>query len=194
MSTPTTPLTASSQPQTPVKYSAVAAIARYQRFQRFIFALTFVSYALLHLARKTYANMKMKLESEAAFDATFLSVMDTAFMLFYALGSFISGVLGEYVSAPLIVTISLFVSGVCVFIFASCIWMDIEFSHNELIRTALPLVSRAMRLRFSFCFSYGFLLSFVVEKFLWAFHGLFQSICGPATTSIMSNWFGYRNR
>lgn len=84
--------------------------------------------------------MKMKLQSEAAFDPTFLSVMDTTFMLFYAIGSFFSGALGDLFPAPFIVAVVLIGTSLCMFIFAILVSFDVEKSGNELLRTFTPLV------------------------------------------------------
>lgn len=74
----------------------VLAFNKYRDYRSRIYMYTFISYGILHLTRKCYTNMKVKLEKEADFDPTFLSVMDTVFMLFYAIGSFFSGALGTY--------------------------------------------------------------------------------------------------
>jgi sugar phosphate permease len=122
------------------KRSAVNKMAVFQRHQTEIYLFTFLAYGVLHLSRKTYANLKVKLEANAMFDPTFLSVMDTTFMLFYAIGSFFSGALGDFLSAPKIVAIGLIGSGICVLLLAVCVWVKIETSKDEFWRTFTPLV------------------------------------------------------
>lgn len=88
--------------------------------------------------------MKVALEQNASFDPVFLSIMDTVFMLFYAIGSFFAGILGTIFSGPLIVSIGLFGTSFCMIAFAILIWCDVENSNSEFLRTFLPLVSRQL--------------------------------------------------
>ena len=48
---------------------------QYTKYQSRIYFITFVSYGLLHLSRKCYVNLKVKLETDAHLDSTFLSVL-----------------------------------------------------------------------------------------------------------------------
>ena len=59
-----------------------------------IFFVTFVNYAMSHISRKCYTNVKMDLV-KAGVDKIILSQMDMGFMFTYAIGSFISGRLGD---------------------------------------------------------------------------------------------------
>lgn len=127
-------------PVTQYRYSVLKSYEKYQQYRTLIYVYTFLSYGILHLNRKSYTNMKMKLQSEAAFDATFLSVMDTTFMLFYAIGSFFSGALGDLFPAPFIVAVGLIGTSICMFTFALLVSFDVEKSGNELLRTFTPLV------------------------------------------------------
>jgi sugar phosphate permease len=129
-------------PVTEYRYSVLKSYEKYQHYRTLIYIYTFLSYGILHLNRKSYTNMKMKLQSDAAFDPTFLSVMDTTFMLFYAIGSFFSGTLGDLLSAPLIVSAGLIGASLCMFFFAILVSLDVERSGNELLRTFTPLVSK----------------------------------------------------
>jgi sugar phosphate permease len=119
------------------------AYGKYDQLRSKVFMYTFISYSMIHLLRKSYSNMKMKLESEASFDPTFLSVIDTVFMLFYAIGSFFSGSLGEILSSSTIVSVSLIGSGFSVLLFAILVSLQIEHSENEILRTFIPIVRSA---------------------------------------------------
>lgn len=123
------------------RYSVLQSYEKYQRYRTRIYICTFISYALLHLNRKSYTNMKIKLQADASFDPTFLSVMDTVFMLFYAIGSFFSGLIGDWLSGPFIVAFGLIGSSLCMLSFAFLVSVDIEKSENEILRTFTPLVS-----------------------------------------------------
>ena len=129
--------------------SILQAYGKYDQFRSKVFMYTFISYSMIHLLRKSYSNMKMKLESDASFDPTFLSVMDTVFMLFYAIGSFFSGSLGEHLSSSTIVSVSLVGSGISVLFFAILVSLQIEDSDNEILRTFIPIVSSANLILFN---------------------------------------------
>ena len=68
--------------------------AKMASWQRTIFFVTFVNYAMAHFSRKCYTNVKTDLVA-AGVDKIILSQMDMAFMFTYAIGSFISGRLGD---------------------------------------------------------------------------------------------------
>ena len=68
--------------------------AAMQHWRKRIFMITFVNYAMAHVARKCYTNVKTDLV-EAGVDKIILSQMDMSFMFTYAIGSFISGRLGD---------------------------------------------------------------------------------------------------
>jgi len=143
---------------------------RYKRSQSQVFYITFVSYGLLHLSRKSYTCLKVQLQEDAHYDPALLSIMDTMFMLFYSIGSFQSGSVGALYQYPAIVAIGLFGSSLCVLLLAISVWARLEEQlENPILR-------------------YGFPVS------IWMLHGLMQSTGGPANTAIMSNWFGYANR
>jgi sugar phosphate permease len=95
--------------------------------------------------------------------------VETAFMLFYAFGSFSAGALGDVYTAPTIIAAGLIGSGICVMLLVLFIWSDIANTSTTSIAQLLPLG-------------------------VWLIHGLMQSTGGPANTSIMSNWFGSKNR
>ena len=73
---------------------SAAAEAKMSRWRGVIFMVTFVNYAMAHFSRKCYTNVKTDLV-EAGVDKIILSQMDMAFMFTYAIGSFISGRLGD---------------------------------------------------------------------------------------------------
>lgn len=49
--------------------------ALYFSLRNRVYYFTFIAYGMLHLSRKCYTNLKIKLEQEAGFDAISLSVM-----------------------------------------------------------------------------------------------------------------------
>uniref|UniRef100_A0A8C7E4Y0 Major facilitator superfamily (MFS) profile domain-containing protein n=1 Tax=Naja naja TaxID=35670 RepID=A0A8C7E4Y0_NAJNA len=79
-----------------------------------VFLLTFFSYSLLHASRKTFSNVKVSISSQwtpscfndslwnsshlfpNAEEATlFLGTLDTIFLFSYAVGLFVSGIIGD---------------------------------------------------------------------------------------------------
>ena len=139
------------------------------KYRNIVYFVSFMAYAMSHFSRKSYTNVKVQLKGEAGLDPILLSQMDTAFMFFYAIGSFFSGKLGDTYHAPTVVAIGLFGSSLCLF----AIIAGIE---NDIGHSAVAGLSRF------------FFLS------VWLVHGLFQSTGGPVNTAIMGNWFGAKNR
>ena len=81
-------------------------------WQRWVFFATFVNYALAHWTRKCYTNVKTDLV-HAGVDKIILSQMDMAFMFTYAIGSFISGRLGDTFPQNVIIGVGLLGSTLC---------------------------------------------------------------------------------
>lgn len=90
------------------------------KYRNIVYYLTFIAYAMSHFSRKSYTNVKIQMKSQASMDPILLSQMDTAFMFFYAIGSFFSGRLGDTFHAPTIIGFGLIGSAACVFF--TCFW------------------------------------------------------------------------
>ena len=82
------------------------------KWQKLVFAITFLNYAMAHFSRKCYTNVKTDLIS-AGVDKIILSQMDTAFMFTYAIGSFISGRLGDTFPQNVVIGVGLLGSTLC---------------------------------------------------------------------------------
>ena len=67
-------------------------------------------------------------------------MMDTVFMLFYAIGSFFSGSLAEYLQSSKIVALGLLGSGICVLLLVSFIMTNFRYSSSSSTFYAIPLV------------------------------------------------------
>ncbi|XP_052283911.1 sugar phosphate exchanger 3-like isoform X3 [Dreissena polymorpha] len=115
------------------------------------FILTFSSYALFHATRKTFSNVKSTISSEwsstpgnethcnkpdklwtahhmygKSDDAeTYLGVLDAVFMIAYAVGLYISGVLGDRYELRKVLSIGMCSTAVMVFVFG-CVF---EWTH-----------------------------------------------------------------
>ncbi|KAL3926718.1 MAG: hypothetical protein SGPRY_003172 [Prymnesium sp.] len=136
-------------------------------WQRIVFFVTFVNYAMAHFSRKCYTNVKTDLV-EAGVDKIILSQMDMAFMFTYAIGSFVSGRLGDMFPQNVVIGVGLLGSTLC-------LGMIIFFLATDVVHTN---------------YEFGFFL-FVFAQFV---HGLFQSTGGPVNTSVMGNWFPKKGR
>lgn len=124
------------------------------KYRNLVYFLTFLAYAMSHYSRKSYTNVKVQMKGQAGMDPILLSQMDTAFMFFYAIGSYFSGRLGDMFHAPTIIGYGLIGSACCVFLLVFGITED--FTRSNSVTFA----------------SFYFLTT-------WTIHGLFQSTGGP---------------
>ena len=70
-------------------------LRRLKSYQWWAYFVTFGAYFMAHFSRKCYSTVKPQLKSEAGLTQETLSEMDSVFMFTYAIGSFISGRLGD---------------------------------------------------------------------------------------------------
>ncbi|XP_060562430.1 sugar phosphate exchanger 3-like [Ruditapes philippinarum] len=115
------------------------------------FILTFISYAFFHATRKTFSNVKSTISSEwsatpgnatlvnkpdnlwndhhmfaSAKDAeTYLGILDAVFMVSYAVGLYISGIIGDRFELRKVLSLGMCSSAVSVLVFGSVL----EWSH-----------------------------------------------------------------
>jgi len=153
------------------------------------FVLTFVSYSMLHAARKIFSNVKSTIAEEWSLpanysinptkpddlwnqtrlykspdDATiFLGVLDAVFMFSYSAGLFISGIIGDRFDLRIVLSVGMIVTAIVNFLFAVVSeWLHIY---------SIP---------WYVCF--------------WILNGLAQSTGWPCVVAIMGNWFGKEGR
>ncbi|KAI0225787.1 Sugar phosphate exchanger 3 [Lamellibrachia satsuma] len=111
-----------------------------------VFVLTFMGYAFFHATRKTFSNVKVILKAEWTpsfhndsfnetkpddtwnshhlFESTkvaedFLGVLDTVFMFAYAVGLYISGIVGDRLDMRKVLAFGMCGSALCVFLFGT---------------------------------------------------------------------------
>lgn len=109
-----------------------------------VFLLTFFSYSLLHASRKTFSNVKVSISKQwtpdafntsidlpaeiwssnrlfpSTEDATlFLGTLDTVFLFSYAVGLFISGIIGDRLNLRWVLSFGMCSSA---FVPRSCLW------------------------------------------------------------------------
>ena len=65
------------------------------RHQIQVFVITFMCVVSLHGARESWYMIKHEVHQELGFSSTFLGTIDTTFLLFYSMGYYCSGVLGD---------------------------------------------------------------------------------------------------
>uniref|UniRef100_A0A8C6Y8X1 Sugar phosphate exchanger 3 n=1 Tax=Naja naja TaxID=35670 RepID=A0A8C6Y8X1_NAJNA len=98
-----------------------------------VFLLTFFSYSLLHASRKTFSNVKVSISSQwtpllwnsshlfpNAEEATlFLGTLDTIFLFSYAVGLFVSGIIGDRLNMRWVLAFGMCSSALVVFVFGT---------------------------------------------------------------------------
>jgi len=129
-----------------------------------IFIGTFLSYVSLHAARQAFANVKPYMEDSYKCTNLFLGSLDTTFMLCYAAGLYISGMIGDRVNASYALSCGLLLTGGLVSIFGTLHSWNIT------------------------CVRHG--LSMAIFYIVWVFNGFVQSMGWPTSVKIMGNWFG----
>ncbi|XP_078676922.1 sugar phosphate exchanger 3-like [Branchiostoma floridae x Branchiostoma belcheri] len=118
--------------------------SKYTIYHVFVFLLTFFSYAFFHATRKTFSNIKTTISSEWTpqfcnatepclqpekiwmdrhlFDSSsdaepFLGWLDSTFLISYAVGLYISGILGDRFDMRKVLSLGMCLSAVVVFVF-----------------------------------------------------------------------------
>lgn len=81
---------------------------------------------MAHFSRKCYSTVKPQLKTEAGLNQNILSEMDSVFMATYAIGSFVSGRLGDTYRPTTIVALGLLGSGICLFAMTIGILFEFE--------------------------------------------------------------------
>ena len=127
--------------------------------QIWIFAITFMLYAAVHAARKTIGSVANPLES-FGYTSSFISYMNSAFMMSYAIGMVFTGTLGDKFKPTVVLLIS------CLLSAAIC--------------TVFGLMSPTLT---------GTSMWYLYIIF-WVINGVAQSCVWPAEVKLMSNWFG----
>ncbi|CAG5121248.1 unnamed protein product, partial [Candidula unifasciata] len=167
------------------------AITRLDSHRCAVFLLTFFSYAFFHANRKAFSNVKASTakvwtpsihneslpairpnkiwNSHNLFDSAesaehFEGVLDTSFMLAYALGLYLNGYVGDRkVYEKVLFDLGMAGCSVEVFIFGCvCEWAEY---YNEYFYV-----------------------------FIWVINGLLQSTGWPVVVACMGNWFGQSSR
>jgi OPA family sugar phosphate sensor protein UhpC-like MFS transporter len=88
-----------------------------RRMQARVFALTGAGYALYYFTRKNFSVVKKTLETEAGLSRSALGNIDTGFLVAYALGQFVWGILGDRSGPKRLLVLGLAGSAACAFAF-----------------------------------------------------------------------------
>ncbi|MBI5162012.1 MAG: MFS transporter [Micrococcales bacterium] len=120
-----------------------------QRTTRYgVFGLTWVSYATYYLARKGFGVTKARIETRLGVSPGWLATIDTAYLIAYAAGQFVSGVFGDRVGARRLVGWGMLGSAVACALFGSAsgaLVMLLAFAANGLFQsTGWPGNTKAM--------------------------------------------------
>jgi sugar phosphate permease len=91
---------------------SAATLARYRRLRIQTFALTWTAYASYYLCRKNLSVAKKALKDEHGLSNADLGTIDTGYLVAYAAGQFVSGVLGDRIGGKKLVGYGLILTGV----------------------------------------------------------------------------------
>lgn len=133
--------------------SCCASLSQYTHHHLVVFLLTFFSYVLLHASRKTFSNVKVSIsaqwtpsilnDSSPAFSpgetwqenrlfedekqaTLFLGILDSIFLFSYAVGLYLSGVIGDRVNLRYVLCFGLCGSAAVEFVFGTLTeWLHI---------------------------------------------------------------------
>ncbi|XP_075414851.1 sugar phosphate exchanger 3 [Tenrec ecaudatus] len=119
-------------------------LSRFSHHHVVVFLLTFFSYSLLHASRKTFSNVKVSISKQwtpTAFNKSaelpaelwssnhlfpdaegatlFLGTLDTIFLFSYAVGLFISGIVGDRLNLRCVLSFGMCSSALVVFVFGT---------------------------------------------------------------------------
>lgn len=128
----------------PGMFQRGALLTRFSHHHVVVFLLTFFSYSLLHASRKTFSNVKVSISKEwtpsawntsaelpvetwssnqlfpSTEEATlFLGTLDTIFLFSYAVGLFISGIIGDRLNLRWVLSFGMCSSALVVFVFGT---------------------------------------------------------------------------
>ncbi|KAM4676310.1 sugar phosphate exchanger 3 [Discoglossus pictus] len=121
-------------------------LSQYTHHHLVVFLLTFFSYALLHASRKSFSNVKVSISNQwtpsnlntsvfilepnktwnddplfpdAASATLFLGLLDTIFLFSYAVGLFVSGIVGDRLNMRWVLTFGMCSSALVMFVFGT---------------------------------------------------------------------------
>ncbi|XP_008582976.1 PREDICTED: sugar phosphate exchanger 3 isoform X2 [Galeopterus variegatus] len=119
-------------------------LSQFSQHHVVVFLLTFFSYSLLHASRKTFSNVKVSISEQwtpSAFNTSaglaveiwscnhlfpsveeatlFLGTLDTIFLFSYAVGLFISGIIGDRLNLRWVLSFGMCSSALVVFVFGT---------------------------------------------------------------------------
>ena len=118
------------------------------RRRNLVWGCTWLAYASYYLGRKGFSAAKRPLEQAGLLNLGMLGAIDTLYLAAYALGQFVSGVLGDRVGARRLIGFGLLASAALCAAFgsvSSAVWFAALFTLNGLAQaTGWPGTTRAM--------------------------------------------------
>ncbi|KAM9650478.1 sugar phosphate exchanger 3 isoform 1-T3 [Trichechus inunguis] len=185
-------------------------VSRFSHHHVVVFLLTFFSYSLLHASRKTFSNVKVSISKQwtptafntsaelpmeiwssnhlfpSAEEATlFLGTLDTIFLFSYAVGLFISGIIGDRLNLRGVLSFGMCSSALVVCGRASENRCTVR---SEAARELLEVFVFGTLTEWLHFYNRWFYCS------LWIVNGLLQSTGWPCVVAVMGNWFGKAGR
>ncbi|XP_045244182.2 sugar phosphate exchanger 3 isoform X4 [Macaca fascicularis] len=139
----------------PSVFQRGSLLSRFSHHHVVVFLLTFFSYSLLHASRKTFSNVKVSISEQwtpSAFNTSvelpveiwssnhlfpsaekatlFLGTLDTIFLFSYALGLFISGIVGDRLNLRWVLSFGMCSSA---FVYAFLVTASVQFAGGIVI-------------------------------------------------------------
>lgn len=118
------------------------------RRRNIVWGATWLAYASYYLGRKTFSSAKHALEAAKLLDVTQLGYIDSGYLGAYAVGQFLSGLLGDRIGARRLVGFGLMASAALCALFgasSSALFLMLLFTLNGVAQaTGWPGVTRAM--------------------------------------------------
>ena len=174
----------------------VSSSDRLAALQVRVFALTWLSYAAFYLTRKDLSVVKSRLHEELAVSTSALGVIDTLYLLGYAIGQFASGMLGDRLGPRRMIAAGMLASAasaLCfglsssVFVFSVCFGLNGFFQSTgwpNNVKAMQPWFGRQDRGRVMglWCTNYqvGGLVATALATFLLASYGWRSAFLVPA--------------
>lgn len=145
---------------------------RLKKWQVIVFISSFMCMASRHSALTGYfmvvhIQVKHQVQQELGFSNTWLGVFDSSYLLCYAFGNFVSGVLGDKYPLKNLVSI-----GMLLFSIVYGIVRTIQIVLMGMLNVTIPWIYAV----------------------LFAFNGAFQSTVWPGTVAVIANWFPKSSR
>ena len=154
----------------PEKVPQDAVPGTYKRLRNSTFWGVTLAYSIFYICRLAMSVVKKPLIDDGIFSAGELGIIGSAFLLVYAAGKFVNGIICDYCNIKRFMAAGLGVSALL-----------------NLLMGVLGLVSPMVSL-------FGGVMLFLVFSIVWGFNGWAQSMGAPPAVISLSRWFSLKQR